>query len=270
MSSTTVTGRFLGDQSFYPGCPVRALGTELLKMAADYQQLWNLRVACALLSLDAIEPFLLVIGFRQDRAPTLRAICREYLAAWEQRGDVGEESEAGRLRSSAELWLDRVARDQGQTVAIDIVHLADSLSSRATTPERPGWTELMARLAREPAIVPPQLPPAKFEVFKRISNRHLESMKLVHKRTEEFAGSLTSAWDMSLVQGEFFPDGDEDEESSQFDPETWLWDLLSDIQWRSFSAELHQNLTAAEIDLLVSWAKGLPDSTFVKHITTAI
>jgi hypothetical protein len=210
------------------------------------------------------------LGFRQDLAPILRAVCREYLAAWEQGGDVRDENEARGLGSAAEIWLDRVARDQGQTVATDIVHLADSLPSRASTPERHGWTELMARLAREPAIGPPQLAPAKFELFKRVSNRHLESMRLVEERIGEFARSLKSAWDVSMLRGQFYPDGDDDEESSQFDPEAWLWGLLSNIEWQSFSAELHQNLTAAEIDLLVSWARGLPDSTFGKHLTTSI
>src|SRR5260370_30617817 len=59
---------------------------EPMAVTGDYG--WKLRVACALLSLDAIEPYLEGNGpFRRSDGPALRPLSRQYLDGWGASGD---------------------------------------------------------------------------------------------------------------------------------------------------------------------------------------
>jgi hypothetical protein len=225
-------------------------------------------VACSLLSLDAIEPYLGEIGFQRGDASDLRAACREYLDA-ATRENFDRHSSGS--PSDPERWLDRLARDHGKPLASRIANFVDRLVGARPDSSRHGWTELMVSLVRQPSgesSLP--LQPSKVEVIRRVSDHHLKSMKQLDDRVEQFGASLTSQWDKELLERDFFPNDDEDVEARRFDPKPWLWDLLSDTQWRTFAENLRSELTPSEIDLLVTWARSRPGSTFGDHISASV
>ena len=241
-------------------------------MAATGDYGWKLRVACALLSLDAIEPYLEDIGrFRRSDAPALRALSRQYLERWGD-GDDGPGGPAEKdVAFDPQAWLDLIRQEYGEGLTSGITDLADALVTGTSASSRHGWTELMAKLAHEHQVgSTPDVPPIKFQAFERISTKHLESMEGVRRRIDEFAKSMSTAWDKSLLQVDFYPNDDEDQESRRFDPKAWLWELWSDRQWQSFATSLHRELTLLEIDKLLSWARALPGNAFGEYLSASM
>jgi hypothetical protein len=61
-------------------------------------------------------------------------------------------------------------------------------------------------------------------------------------------------------------DNDDDQVARRFDPKPWLWQLLSDREWRTFAESLRNELTEMEILELVWWGKAIPESTLGKYL----
>ncbi len=80
---------------------------------------WDLRVACALVSLDILEPFLAELGFRRDDGAAVRQAGRAYLDEW--------------LRDDAEAWPASARQTHGEVIADRIAQLSDELATPGRT-----------------------------------------------------------------------------------------------------------------------------------------
>lgn len=231
-------------------------------------------MACALLSLNAIEPTLEDIGFKHSEAGQLREMCRQYLELWaaDERASASSASTDGPPLDT-EAWLDHVRKDHGQSLATRLAELSSRLANRPGAVARDGWTELMVRLPQEvERDSMPHLPAQKLQAFRTLADRHLEAMKRLDERVEYLGdASSGSEWDRALLESNFYPDdNDEDQAARRFDPKPWLWQLLSDGEWRTFAESLRHELTETEILELVSWGKAIPESTFGKYLAAPL
>jgi len=175
-------------------------------------------VACALLSLDAIEPTLEDIGFRRSEAGELREMCRQYLdlLAAEERGS-GSSASTDRSPLDTDAWLDHVRKDHGQSLATRLAELSSRLAYRPGAVARDGWTELMVRLPQEVERGSmPHMPAQKVQAFRTLADRHLESMKRLDERVESLGdASSGSEWDRALLGSNFYPDDNDDDQAAR-------------------------------------------------------
>ncbi len=232
-------------------------------------------MACALLSLDAIEPLLEDIGFKLSEALQLRDVCRQYLELWKSDDRyTGTTTSTHEPSADSAEWLAGVGRDHGESFVARLLTLSSRLGSRHGGLARDGWTELMVRLPQEVERgSKPHLSPKKLQALKTLANGHLEAMKRLHERVESVAAeALSSDWDQRLLESNFYPADDEhadDEGARRFDPRGWLWELLAVTEWRSFAESLHMELSDSEVEELISWGKAIPQNAFGKYLAAS-
>ena len=230
-------------------------------------------MASALLSLDAIEPYLEDIGFQRDETSQLREIARQYLKLWEAADQINDSSRLGDGSSlDTTQFLDRVRSNYGESLAARLAEMPSRLAVRPGA-AREAWTELMQKLPQDLARgLKPNLPAHKLQAFMALAGHHLEALRRIHGPAESLAlAASQSDWDRHLLAGNFYPIDDGDDESERrFDPVPLLWQLLSDREWRSLAEDLRKELSEAEILDLVSWGKDTPENAFGKYLSTAL
>ena len=104
-----------------------------------YARAWDLRVACALISLDIVDPFLSDLGFGRDDGAAARRVARKYLVAWDTASN-----------EAADAWLGSVRTNAGNAVVDRVAQLADALAHPG--PSDLAWIELMVKGPRRDGL----------------------------------------------------------------------------------------------------------------------
>ena len=219
---------------------------------------WDLRVACALISMDVVGPFLAEMGFNRDEAEGARQVARAYVTEWRSREIRCDRSEdASDL--DAEAWMASVGERNGALVADRIARLSDDLAARRLN--HLPWIDLMVKL-KDKAIFAsaPQLLQARLAWLRKAAKLYLAENGHIHARLDSLLPTELSLWDRQLLSEEFYPSDYEGDTGAQFDPGAWLWVFLDDRHWQRFREQLQSNLSAEEIEELVSWGDGVIDS----------
>ena len=213
---------------------------------------WDLRVACALISLDVIEPFLGELGFSRDDGEAARQAARRYLLDWRSRGQ-------GASQDDAEVWLASVRESNAALVADRVAQLSDELATPG--PNHLPWIELMVKLKDKAAMqTKPRLSRAKRLWLGNAARVYLAESDDIHERIEALGSAELSHWDAQFLSEDFYPADSEDDPSTHFDPGAWLWAWLDKQHWKRFRDQLRSKLSAKETDELVSWGDGVIDS----------
>ena len=233
--------------------------TNFVKSSGRAGTYWDLRVACALISLDIVEPFLDELGFRGDNGTAARQAARTYIDEWRSREQGGSDLSRAALNDAAEAWLASVAEVQGAYVAIRIAELSDELATRK--PHHLPWTGLMVALeGRSTKHSKPRLNAAKLAWLKKSARAYLAESDRLHTRIDALHSAKLGAWDGQLLAEPFYPPGnDEDTHGVHFDPGSWLWAWFDQVHWERFRYVLRDRLSAHELDELVSWGNGVID-----------
>jgi len=206
-----------------------------------YATSWDLRVACALISLDLIDPFLSELGFDRDNIAAARDAARKFLVGWH--ASASEEIDP---------WLNSVRNEYGDSVAERMAELVDALAHPG--PIHLSWIELMVKIrggigSRWEADLPPNI----LEWFRAAAGTYLAGSDQIHQRVDELVAPITE-WDITLLTQDFYPgDTDEDPDSRRFDPGSWLWAYLDKLHWERFRERLRSHLTPEELNHLVAW-----------------
>ena len=107
----------------------------------------------------------------------------------------------------------------------------------------------------------PRITPDKLEWLTKAASSYLAESKHLHERVDRLDYRL-SVWDAQFLVANFYPadDFDDDDEDARFDPRSWLWALLDLRQWAQFQELLRSNLSAQDLEELVTWGNGVPVS----------
>ncbi len=219
---------------------------------------WDLQVACALTSLDMVEPFLSDLGFSRDDGVAARQAARRYLRATRSQGQ--REPYSGERSSYIEnptAWLTSVRNREGALVADRIAQLTNALA--VPGPNHHSWIELMVKLEGEIQHgFSPRLPPDKLAWLINAAKEHLAKSDQIDERLDGLDTAHLSRWDAKFLSESFFPrDYGEDAAAAHFDPRSWLSMLLDKHLWQRFVEQLRSNLTDQELDELVSWGNSV-------------
>lgn len=240
-----------------------------MKTFKHYRSLWNLRTTCALLSLDIVQPFWDELGFGGSLGDDLRDASRQLLQIWwDQEG--GNAVDTDKLESEGlEYWRDWIKQGWGESVAMALIAISDELHMPELGSWQHAWTELLARLPSEiDQGSRPPISPTKLEAVLEAARRYTTASKAAHDRVDAISTATASAWDDSLLRRDFYPD---DEPSDRkFDPDTWLWKLLNEREWRRFAADLRDALTADELQAFIIWGAERPGNVFGRHLSKAL
>lgn len=206
-------------------------------------------MACALMSMDVVEPFLGELGFSHDDGQAARQAARKYLLDWRSREQRASEDEA-------EVWLASVRESDAVLVADRIAQLSDELATPA--PNHLPWIELMVKLEDKAALqAKPRLSRAKLLWLSNAARVYLAESDHIHARIEALGSAELSRWDAQFLSEDFYPADSEDDPSTHFDPGAWLWAWLDKRHWERFRDQLRSKLSAHETDELVSWGDGV-------------
>ena len=216
-------------------------------------------MACALISMDVIEPFLGELGFSRDDGGAARRAARRYLLDWRSREQGGSEWSRGASEDDAEIWLASVRESYGALVADRIAQLSDELATPG--PNHLPWIELMVKLEDKAAMqTKPPLSRAKLLWLSNAARVYLAESDHIHARIEALGFAELSEWDAQFLSEDFYPADREDDPSTHFDPGAWLWAWLDKGHWERFRDQLRSELSAKETGELVSWGDELIDS----------
>lgn len=200
-------------------------------------------MACALISLDIIDPFLRDLGFVGDDVAAARNAARKFLSGWHAFAAEG-----------ANAWLDSIRSEYGNSVAERITELSDALAHAG--PVHFSWNQLMVKIG-EGIGSEADIPPNKLEWLRAAAETHLAGSDQNRQRLEDLAAPVTE-WDVALLTENFYPgDNDEDPDSRRFDPGSWLWAYFDKLHWERFREQLRSNLTPEELNRLVAWGDDL-------------
>lgn len=220
---------------------------------------WDLRVACALISLDLVDPFLAEMGFSQDQGTAARQVARAYVTEWRSREEIQSDRSEDASDRDAEAWMASVGERSRALVADRIARLADDLAGRR--PNHLPWIELMVKLKDEAIFASaPQLLQVGLAWLRKAARLYLAESGHIHARIDSLLSTDLSLWDGQLLSEDFYPSDYEGDTGAQFDPGAWLWVWLDDRHWQRFREQLQSNLSAGEIEELVSWGDGVIDS----------
>lgn len=230
-----------------------------MRTASRGDKSWDLRVACALISLDLVDPFLAEMGFNQDQGPAARQVARAYVTEWRSREEIRSDRNEDASDLDAEAWMASVGERNGALVADRIARLSDDLAVRRAN--HLPWIELMVKL-KDKAIVAsaPQLLQARLAWLRKAARLYLAENGHIHARIDSLLSTQLSLWDRQLLSEDFYPSDYEGDTGAQFDPGAWLWVWLDDRHWQRFREQLQSNLSAGEIEELLSWGDGVIDS----------
>jgi hypothetical protein len=218
----------------------------VVKSSRRRDKSWDLRVACALISMDVVEPFLDELGFSGDDGAAARQAAREYLLDW-------------RLRDDAETWLASVREGHGPRVADRIAQLSDDLATPG--PNHLPWVEFMVKLEDPEGIqTKPRLGRAKLAWLRHAARVYLAESGHINARVDALGSAKLSRWDAQFLSEDFYPADSEDDAEVHFDPGAWLWAWLDKRHWERFRHELRSKLSAQEVDELVSWGNTVIDA----------
>lgn len=219
---------------------------------------WDVRVACALISMDVVGPFMAEMGFSSDEAAGVRHVARTYVIGWNSREVRSDESE-GASGLDPEVWLASVRERNGALVAERIARLSDELAVRG--PNHLPWIELMVKLKDKDIFASaPRLLQARLAWLRKAARLYLAESGHVHARIDSLLSTELSPWDRQLLSEDFYPSDYEGDTGAHFDPGAWLWVWLDDRHWQRFREQLQSNLSAGEIEELVSWGDGVIDA----------
>lgn len=220
---------------------------------------WDLRVACALISLDVVEPFLAEMGFSHDEGAAARQVARTYVIEWRSREVVRSDESIGGTALDPEVWLASVRESHGAFVAERIARLSDDLATRG--PNHLPWIELMVKLEDEATLSSgPQLTRGRLAWLRDAARIYLAESDHIHGRIVTLGSAKLSPWDRQFLSDDFYPADSAKDTGADFDPGAWLWAWLDDRHWQRFREQLQSNLSPREIQELVSWGNGVIDS----------
>lgn len=230
-------------------------------MRSDHRpdESWDLRVACALMSLDMVEPFRAELGFSRDIGATARQAARKYLLDWRLREQRGPDDSGTGSQLDPGAWLASVRATAGSNVADQIAQLSDELA--APGPNHLPWIDLMVKLEHHAANQSvPRLTQGKLTWLRKAARLYLAESDHLHARVDALASAKLSPWDAQLLSEDFYPAVSEEDDYVHFDPGAWLWAWLDKRHWQQFRDLLRVGLSAQETDELVSWGNGVIDS----------
>ena len=203
-------------------------------------------MACALIGMDVVEPFLAELGFSGDDGAAARQAARKYLLDWRHRDDVG-------------TWLASVREGQGPRVADRIAQLSDDLATPG--PNHLPWVELMVKLEGPKGMqTKPRLGPAKLAWLRHAATVYLAESGHISARVDALGSAKLSGWDEKFLSEDFYPADNEQDPDVRFDPGAWLWAWLDKRHWERFRDQLRSKLSTQEVDELVSWGNTVIDA----------
>ncbi len=209
-----------------------------------YARAWDLRVACALISLDIVDPFLSDLGFGRHDGAAARRVARKYLVAWDTASN-----------EAPDAWLGSVRTNAGKAVVDRVAQLADALAHPG--PSDLAWIELMVKVRDGVGSGSDPGTPSKLEWFRAAGLAFLAESDHIDQRLDALVEPVTE-WDVSLLSEDFYPlDSDEDPDSGRFDPRSWLSMHMRKRRWQRFRDLLRESLSVQEVDELVSWGNSV-------------
>ena len=226
--------------------------------------IWDLRIACAVLSLNLVEPFLRDLGFRPTEGKLVRRISRELIRPWLVRNNSSVSPEDLILKQAPGAWLRDLSLRYGRSLARRFGALSNSLAETSRYgSERLAWTELVMTSHSLASIS--SVDPSVLETFSRLSRNYLRTEARLDDRVKLLAIRPRSVWDKHLLSAPFFDR--EDLPENRFDPGPWVSALLRQRQWLRFRASLIANLSPSNLTALVSAARNLPSLRLSEHLS---
>jgi hypothetical protein len=224
---------------------------------------WNLRVTCALVSLDVLKPFCRDLRIQPSQYESIRRISRDYMRTWLDRGRKGQRNRNNPTPAAGSDWLQAVASHHGKAKARLFEALNNELAAlHPGASQRLAWTELMVTISESRGRSADSSTKDWLAEFEVLSRQYLRRASDLDRRLESTSFRPRTAWDKRLLSTRFFPGRD-----SRFDARSWIEALLRNRLWTKFQGNLQQSLRSDQIADLVSWAKGMETLRLTSELT---